>query len=519
MLSRGWHLVMQGARQLAGPLACWWLAGILLAVLAKVLGILVGGVVSLLGLLLLSAWLPAMVARSNHESWQAGQFLYRWVLLMFTAVWWLPLGWLGYLATLQASIQLPATVQNIIFNTRYDWLPVAGPLWLLGWLISWKWLPALQRQLTAPTSWRNYWRTGWRISWWTVFKKSRNVWLFLISWLVMAIISGGIVWASGAVSQLVSQFIAVFMMTGLQLLAWLMFVGWWSCLWPETAIAGHSNWQTGLLTLTGLLVLGGYAGWWLGTPPTAPLAIIAHRGVNGRDGVQNTTAALKRTVKQVQPDMVEMDIQPTADRHWVVMHDPTLKALAGQPGPVHEYPVDKLSGLPLREHGQKGYLSTFKQYFAVAHKLQQPLLVEIKSVGTADQLMGIFADNYAQRLIQQKGAVHSLDYRVIERLHQRAAQLPVGFITPFYLTDFSNSVAGFYSLQALTATREQISAAHRQHRIVYFWTVDRPLAMQRLTAMGADGLITNRPGQLRRLQGQSKHYYFYQLINWLVSWL
>lgn len=120
MLSRGWHLVMQGARQLAGPLACWWLAGILLAVLAKVLGILVGGVVSLLGLLLLSAWLPAMVARSNHESWQAGQFLYRWVLLMFTAVWWLPLGWLGYLATLQASIQLPATVQNIIFNTRYD---------------------------------------------------------------------------------------------------------------------------------------------------------------------------------------------------------------------------------------------------------------------------------------------------------------------------------------------------------------------------------------------------------------
>ena len=108
------------------------MAGILLAVLAKVLGILVGGVVSLLGLLLLSAWLPAMVARSNHESWQAGQFLYRWVLLMFTAVWWLPLGWLGYLATLQSSIQLPATVQNIIFNTRYDWLPVAGPLCWAG---------------------------------------------------------------------------------------------------------------------------------------------------------------------------------------------------------------------------------------------------------------------------------------------------------------------------------------------------------------------------------------------------
>ena len=519
MLSRGWELVTQGTRQLVGPLAHWWVTGMLLAVLVKVLGIQVGGVVSLVGMLLLSAWLPAMVARSNHERWQASQFWCRWSLLLGTALWWLPLGWFGYLATLQASLQLPATVQNVVFNTRYDWLPLLAPLWLLGWLVSWKWLPALQQQLLGPASWHKYWRTGWRTSWWMVVKQSRNVWLFLISWLVMAIVGIGIVWVSGTVSQLLSRLVAVCMMIWLQLIAWLGLMGWWSRRWPETAIVARSNWQTGVLTAASLLIFGGYAGWWLGTPPVAPVAIIAHRGVNGRDGVQNTTEALRRTVKQVRPDMVEMDIQLTADHHWVVMHDPTLKALAGQPGPVHEYPVDKLSGLPLREHGQKGYLSTFKQYFAVANKLQQPLLVEIKSVGAADQLMGPFADNYAQQLIRQKGAVHSLDYRVIERLHQRTTQLPVGFITPFYLTDFSVSVASFYSLQALTATREQISAAHRQHQAVYFWTVDRPLAMHRLTAMGADGLITNRPGQLGKLLDQPQHYYFYQLINWLVSWL
>lgn len=230
----------QGTRQLVGPLAHWWVTGMLLAVLVKVLGIQVGGVVSLLGMLLLSAWLPAMVARSNHERWQASQFWCRWSLLLGTALWWLPLGWFGYLATLQASLQLPATVQNVVFNTRYDWLPLLAPLWLLGWLVSWKWLPALQQQLLGPASWHKYWRTGWRTSWWMVVKQSRNVWLFLISWLVMAIVGIGIVWVSGTVSQLLSRLVAVCMMIWLQLIAWLGLMGWWSrrlnrvfALWPR----------------------------------------------------------------------------------------------------------------------------------------------------------------------------------------------------------------------------------------------------------------------------------------------
>lgn len=519
MLSRGWQLIIRGGQQLTGPLAIWWLTGMLLAVLVKVLGIQVGGGMSLIGLIVLSAWLPALAVRSNHEPLQVGQFICRWSMLLVMAVWWLPLGWLGYLATLQASLQLPAAIQNVIFNTRYDWLPVAAPLWALGWLLSWKWLPALRQQLLNPANWKNYWQAGWKTSWWAAIKRTRYGWMVLIGWGILAGLSVGIVWICGNYSQIVSRLVAIISMTGLQLIGWLLLMGEWAQWRPQRVTSVRPQWQTALITLISLVALSSYSGWWLGAPTTAIPAVIAHRGVNGHDGVQNTTAALKRTVRQTRPNMVEMDIQPTADRHWVVMHDPTLTALAGQAGPVHDYPVDELSGLPLHEHGQKGRLSTFNQYFTVARNLQQPLLVEIKSVGGANQLMGPFAERYGQILVRQKGAVHSLDYRIIEQLHQRNVQLPVGLIAPFYLTDFSDSVASFYSLQALTATREQVSAAHRQHHAVYFWTVDRPLAMQRLAAMGADGLITNRPGQLKQLQTRSKHYYFYQLINWLLSWL
>ncbi|WP_318765789.1 hypothetical protein [Lactiplantibacillus carotarum] len=93
-----------------------------------------------------------------------------WLLLVLTGLTWLPLGWGGYLATLQAGVQLPAAFQNWLFNTRYDWLPVVVPVWGLTWLVSLKWLPSLAQQLHRPTNWRSYWRTGWHQSWWAVVK-------------------------------------------------------------------------------------------------------------------------------------------------------------------------------------------------------------------------------------------------------------------------------------------------------------------------------------------------------------
>lgn len=509
-----WHA---GSRQLGGPLAPWWWGGLLLALLVKFLGIQFGGAVSLCGLALLSCWLPVLAEKSGRRPWHWRQRGLVWTLLLLMGLVWLPLGWGGYLATLQASLHLPVAWQNVIFNRRYDWLPVVVPLWSLSWLGAFKWLPSLGAQLRQPTHWSDFWLTGWRTSWWSVVKASRPWLRYATGWLICAGGLIGVVWVTESWWLPLGHWVAVLSLAGLQLGVWWGLMAAWTHWWPTTAEqAAHLNWLGGLLVI---LPAVGYAGWWLQPTSDRLPAVIAHRGVDGRDGVQNTTSALKRTVKHVQPALVEMDIQPTADRHWVVMHDPTLTQLADRPGVVHEYRLDQLAGLPLQEHGQRGRLPTFDQYLRVANDVQQPLLVEIKAVGDAARLMGPFADDYGNTLIKHGDAVHSLDYQVIVRLKQRQQRLRVGWITPFYLTDFSANVTSFYSLQALTATREQVAAAHRQHRSVYLWTVDRAFAMHRLSALGVDGLITNYPGRLQNLQNSPSHYYFYQLINWLVSWL
>ncbi|WP_225422792.1 glycerophosphodiester phosphodiesterase [Lactiplantibacillus garii] len=495
-------------------LVIWWLVGLLGCLGVKVLGLTIGGWVSGIGLLVLSGWVPVLAEASGSVSWSWRQRGLVWLLVGLTSLLWLPLGWGGLLATLQVSLRLPASFQNVIFNSRYDWLPVVGPLWGVLWLWSFKWLPSLRRQFQRPTTWRNYWRTGWRTPWWPVTKELLSYLPWLLGWIILGGLSAGLVWGVETAALRAAYGVAVVSCTALQLLVW------WG-LWHEwhrhlrLSKDRLPRWAVASLAVAGLA----YGGWWL-RPTTAPLpAVIAHRGVNGQDGVQNTTSALKRTVKRTQPNLVEMDIQPTADQHWVVMHDPTLKQLADRPGPVKRYRLKQLDGITLSEHGQVGRLSSFRQYLKIAEQLHQPLLVEVKAQRGAGQLMGPFADAYGQRLLADHGAVHSLDYQVIVRLRQRNAHVRLGWITPFYLTNFSHSVADFYSLQALTATREQVNAVHRDGQRSYFWTVDRDVAMQRLSAMGADGLITNRPGQLRKLQNGPQHYYFYQFLNWLVGWL
>ncbi|AVK60791.1 glycerophosphodiester phosphodiesterase [Lactobacillus sp. CBA3605] len=518
MRSRGWQVINRGVQQLQGPLTLWWSGGLAVALGVKVLGIQFGGMISLFGLLGLSCWLPWLAEKSAARTWSWRQRRLIWALQLLLGLIWLPLGWGGYLATLQASIRLAVPLQNSLFMTRYDWGPWVGGGWLCLWLVAFKWLPSWRQQLRQPTTWRAWWTMGWQTSWWSVIKRLLRGLVPLIGWGILA--SSLLVALTFGIEQLnvtAGRLMAIVSLATLQSGVWLVLAGSWGLLVAPMQPQRQRLGRYLMLVLVGLNL--GYATWWLQTPPKTTPAVIAHRGVNGPDGVQNTTSALKRTVKAAQPTMVEMDIQPTADRHWVVMHDATLTNLARRPGPVADYRLDQLAGLPLREHGHRGELSTFDHYLATSKQLKQPLLVEIKAVGNVAPLMTPFANRYAATIEQRHDAVHSLDYQVVLRLKQHTPQLRVGYIMPFYLTNLAPNQADFYSLQALTVTREQLTAANREHKAVYLWTVDRRLALSRLAVSGATGLITNQPGRLRQLQKRPQHYYGYQLINWLMGWL
>src|SRR5687768_551498 len=66
--------------------------------------------------------------------------------------------------------------------------------------------------------------------------------------------------------------------------------------------------------------------------PTRPPLVIAHRGDHRRH-VENTLPAIEAAVAE-GADLVEVDVQLTADGGVVVVHDSTFARLWGDPRPV-----------------------------------------------------------------------------------------------------------------------------------------------------------------------------------------
>ena len=92
---------------------------------------------------------------------------------------------------------------------------------------------------------------------------------------------------------------------------------------------------------------------------------ISHRGVNDKNGVQNTIESLKKTAK-LKPDYVEIDVHETKDNQFVIMHDENLKKLTGKDKRPKELTLNQLTKLIAKEDGYKGKVVSLDQYMQAA---------------------------------------------------------------------------------------------------------------------------------------------------------
>lgn len=271
--------------------------------------------------------------------------------------------------------------------------------------------------------------------------------------------------------------------------------------------------------LVGLACLGMVVGWMKVQPsyPQHPrMQLIAHRGVDGTNGVQNTLQSLKKTSHHA--NWVEMDIQETKDHRFVCLHDPNLQHLGRQQILVKNRRLSQLIGMPVQEHGQHAQLTSFDAYWTAAKRRHIQLIVEIKAQAgvPSGQSAREFAHRYRHELRTGQFRVHSVDDRIIEVLNQatpRRAQL--GLIRPFIISRLKTQHVAFYSLDYRVINRAYVNYLHDHHVKVYAWTVDRPAAVKRMVAVGVDGIITNDTSKVRQATKHVTNGMMYQATNFL----
>lgn len=245
---------------------------------------------------------------------------------------------------------------------------------------------------------------------------------------------------------------------------------------------------------------------------------ISHRGVNNKNGVQNTVEALQKTVK-FKPDYVEIDVHETKDNRFIIMHDENLKKLTGVDKEPKDLTQRQLTKLTAKEDGYRGKIVSLDQYIKTAEKLKQKLLIEIKTTPhDSKSFIANFNKKYGKVILKNKYQVQSLDYSAIIKMHQVNPKIPVLYIQPYNLT-YPRSVADGYSMEYSTLSSDFIWQAHLQNHVVYAWTVNNNAEMKKMMYEHVDGIITDDVAKLNTAvkQFKARESYADRILNYMIA--
>jgi glycerophosphoryl diester phosphodiesterase len=243
------------------------------------------------------------------------------------------------------------------------------------------------------------------------------------------------------------------------------------------------------------------------TPRDRPL-VIAHRGASAV-APQNTLAAFRRAL-ELGADGVELDVHLSADGVPVVMHNFEVDELTDGAGKVTDKTLAELKEL---DAGSK-----FAPQFAgeriptlaeVFEALDGKLLVNVELKDISSSGVGLEApvvEVVRKYGMEKKVLFSSFNPFTLRRIRPHARDIPSGLLVAHdlpaqlrraWLGPFTPHEARHPDAEM---TDERLVRWCRARKLrVNVWTVNDPAEMQRLIALGVDGIITDVPDVLREI--------------------
>ena len=233
--------------------------------------------------------------------------------------------------------------------------------------------------------------------------------------------------------------------------------------------------------------------------------IWAHRGASAK-APENTLVAC-RLAHDMGADVVELDVQLTADGHVVVIHDETLDRTTTGRGPVGTRTLRELKALDA-SNGREGYegepIPTLDEVLALVGPTGMTLNIELKN--SVEPYPGL--EQAVLRIVEAAGMAERVIYSSFN--HISATQLArssqpsrVGLLfsdvlaEPWDYAQRLDMAALHPHWKYVQFVPETIERCHALGMAINVWTVDSPEMVRRLADLGADAVITNRPEEAR----------------------
>ena len=235
--------------------------------------------------------------------------------------------------------------------------------------------------------------------------------------------------------------------------------------------------------------------------------VIAHRGASAY-APENTLEAVELAARQ-GADMIELDVQRSADGVLVIFHDDTTERWDGRARRARGCTLAELLALDIGG----GKVATLAETCAFARERGLRMNVELKGAGFGAEVARMLRAERVEDLV----LISSFEEQALMEIASASPALPRAYLMgtasyspairyregwPFGALRRTGSAAWHPSFE-LPLLTWLIGRVRRAGYQVNVWTVDDVAWMRKLIALEVDGIITNTPDVLRAMLERS----------------
>ncbi|MEO8262507.1 MAG: glycerophosphodiester phosphodiesterase family protein [Pseudolysinimonas sp.] len=238
--------------------------------------------------------------------------------------------------------------------------------------------------------------------------------------------------------------------------------------------------------------------------PGEPAFVAAHRG-DRADAPENTIPAFEAAFANGL-EVVETDVQLTADGFPVLLHDPTVDRTTDGTGAIADLTLAQVQALDAGSWFDPSYAGTrvprlgeFLDLLSATPHTRA--LVELKEYWTADDIRSILDEIYL-RGVQNRVVFASIHLGTVANLADAAPAIPRMIIRrdlpadPVGLAAFYGAIAIMTSPWSLETYPDAVADMHAAGYGVLVYTLNSEKRWSEATSYGVDGIVTDAPSEL-----------------------
>lgn len=237
--------------------------------------------------------------------------------------------------------------------------------------------------------------------------------------------------------------------------------------------------------------------------PGQPALVAGHRGDRAL-APENTIPALQSALDS-RMEFVETDVQLTADRVPVLLHDPTVDRTTDGTGEVGDLTLAEVKALDAggwysKEHAGTR-IPTLDEFLAIFADCNKKALVELKGFWTIEDVT-IVRDLVYARGVQNRVVFASIDFTTLRNIESVAPVFPRVIIRrelppdPVSLARYYGAIGVLTSPTSVERDPAVVASMHAAGLGILLYTLNRESRWSEALALGVDGIVTDRPSEL-----------------------